>query len=199
MKLKERMLHRIRVMGLEYSTFKTYWYWCERYLRFCRDERGDWIEPDKCGRAEVERWLSSLVNGREWVSKRSQNVALQSVCFLYKQVLNIPLEGVNALRAKTPETVREVVDQSELQALFRELRGVGLLASLMMYGCSGLRISDVVKIRIKDLSFERSQIHIHSGKGDKSRYVAFPKCLHDLVRTQIDSMRVLHADDVRQG
>jgi integron integrase len=199
MKLKERMLHRIRVMGLEDTTHKTYWFWCEKYIRFCRDQAGEWVDPDKCGKAEVERWLSSMVNGREWVSKRTQNLALQSVCFLYKQVLNKPLEGVNALRAKAPETVREVVDQSELIALFRELRGVGLLASMMMYGCSGLRISDAVNIRIKDISFEREQIHIHSSKGDKSRHVAFPKSLHEMVRVQIESMRVLHADDVRQG
>lgn len=199
MKLKERMLHRIRVMGLEDTTFKTYWFWCQKYIRFCRKPDGTWVDPDDCGKPEVERWLSSMVNGREWVSKRTQNLALQSVCYLYKQVLNKPLEGVNALRAKAPETVREVVDESELMALFRELRGVGLLASMMMYGCSGLRISDAVNIRIKDISFEREQIHIHSSKGDKSRHVAFPKSLHDLVRTQIESMRVLHADDVRQG
>jgi integron integrase len=142
--------------------------------------------------------LSSLANGKDWVSKGTQNLALQSVCYLYREIVKQPLEGVNALRSKRPDNVREVVDQSELAAMFRELRGVGLLAAQMMYGC-GLRIGELVKIRIKDLSFERCQIHIHSGKGDKSRYVPFPKVLHDTVRTQIESMRVLHADDVRQG
>lgn len=199
MKLKERMLNRIRVMGLEDTTFKTYWFWCQRYIRFLRKPDGTWVDPETCGKPEVEQWLSSMVNGKEWVSKRTQNLALQSVCYLYRQIYKKPIEGVNALRAKAPETVREVVDESELRLLFRELRGVGLLASLMMYGCSGLRISDVVNIRIKDISFERCQIHIHSSKGDKSRHVAFPPSLHDLVRAQIESMRVLHADDVRQG
>jgi integron integrase len=199
MKLKERMLDRIRVMGLEDTTFKTYWFWSEKYIRFLRKADGTWVDPATCGKNEVEQWLSSMVNGKEWVSKRTQNLALQSVCYLYRQVLKNPIDGVNALRAKAPETVREVVDESELRALFRELRGVGLLASMMMYGCSGLRISDCVNIRIKDISFERSQIHIHSSKGDKSRHVAFPKSLYDLVRAQIESMRVLHADDVRQG
>jgi integron integrase len=196
--LKTQMLNRIQATGRSYETFKSYWYWCDKFLRFVRDMTGAWKHPKECGRDEVESWLSSLANGKEWVSKNTQNLALQSVCYLYREVLKQPLEGVNALRANRPETVREVVDQSELIKLFRALRGVELLSAQLMYGC-GLRIGDVVKIRIKDISFERCQIHIHSGKGDKSRYVALPNVLHDSVRKQIESMRVLHADDVRQG
>jgi integron integrase len=196
--LKTQMLHRIRATGRSESTFKSYWFWCEKFFRFVRQRTGRWKHPKECGREEVEAWLSSLANGKEWVSKNTQNLALQSVCYLYREVLKQPLENVDALRSKRPEHVREVVDQSELLKLFAAMRGVELLAAQMMYGC-GLRIGDVVKIRIKDISFERSQIHIHSGKGDKSRYVAFPSCLHEQVRKQIESMRVLHADDVRQG
>lgn len=196
--LKEQMLRRIRATGKSDETFKTYWYWCEKFILFVKAQTGTWKHPRECGRVEVEAWLSSLANGKEWVSKNTQNLALQSVCYLYREIIKQPLEGVNALRSKRPETVREVVDQSELIKLFQALRGVELLAAQLMYAC-GLRIGDVVKIRTKDISFERCQIHIHSGKGDKSRYVGFPKVLHDLVKQQIESMRVLHADDVRQG
>jgi len=196
--LKTQMLYRIRATGRSEATFKSYWYWCEKFFRFVRQQTGQWKHPRNCGRDEVEAWLSSLTNGREWVSKNTQNLALQAVCYLYREVLKQPLENVDALRSKRPEHVREVVDQSELLKLFAAMRGVELLAAQLMYGC-GLRIGDLVKIRIKDISFERSQIHIHSGKGDKSRYVAFPSCLHEQVRKQIESMRVLHSDDVRQG
>jgi integron integrase len=198
MTLKEQMLNRIRATGRSEATFSTYWHWCERYLRFVKEKTGAWKHPKECGRDEVEAWLSHLANSKEWVSKNTQNLALQSVCYLYREVLKQPLEGVNALRSSRPENVREVIDQSEIAKLFKALRGVELLAAQMMYGC-GLRIGDVVNLRIKDISFERSQIHIHSGKGDKSRYVSFPQCLHELVRKQIASMRVLHTDDVRQG
>jgi integron integrase len=198
MKLEQQMLNRIRATGRSEATFKTYWYWCEKFLRFVKDSTGQWTHPKDCGRDEVEKWLSHLANGPEWVSKNTQNLALQSVCYLYREVIGKPLEKFDSLRSKRPDHVREVVDQSELVMLFREMRGVELLVSQMMYGC-GLRIGDAVKIRVKDLSFERKQIHIHSGKGDKSRYVGFPECLHDSVRKQIESMRVLHADDVRQG
>lgn len=197
--IKLQMLHRIRATGRSEETFKTYYYWCEKFFRFVAEQSGSWKHPRECGEADVTDWLSSLANGKEWVSKNTQNLALQSVCYLYREIIKRPILGVNALRSKVPDTVREVVDQSELIRLFNALRGVELLAAKMMYGCSGLRIGDVVKIRIKDISFERKQIHIHGGKGDKSRYVALPECLHDEVRRQIESMRVLHADDVRQG
>jgi integron integrase len=196
--LKTQMLNRIRSKGMSEETFKTYWFWCEKFFRFVKDETGDWKHPRECGRQEVEAWLSALANGKEWVSKNTQNLALQSVCYLYREIIKRPLEDVNALRCSRPETVREVVDQSELLRLFQALRGTELLAAQLMYAC-GLRIGDVVKLRIKDISFERCQIHIYSGKGDKSRYVGFPKVLHDSVRQQIESMRVLHADDIRQG
>jgi integron integrase len=196
--MKTQMLNRIRSKGMSEETFKTYWFWCEKFFRFVKDQTGDWKHPRECGRQEVEAWLSALANGKEWVSKNTQNLALQSVCYLYREIIERPLEDVNALRCSRPETVREVVDQSELLRLFQALRGTELLAAQFMYAC-GLRIGDVVKLRIKDISFERCQIHIHSGKGDKSRYVGFPKVLHDSVRQQIKSMRILHADDVRQG
>jgi integron integrase len=197
--IKEKMLCRIRATGRSEETFKTYWYWCEKYIEFLRSKADQFRDPEITSRNKAECWLSSLANGKEWVSKNTQNLALQSICYLYREVLKQPLEGVNALRSKRPENVREVVDQSELVKLFAAMRGVELLAAQMMYGCSGLRIGDVVKIRIKDISFERKQIHIHSGKGDKSRYVAFPECLHDDVRRQIESMRVVYNDDMRQG
>lgn len=196
--LKEQMLCRIRATGLSDETFKTYWHWCERFFRFVRDESNTWKHPSQCGREEVERWLSSMANGKEWVSKNTQNLALQSVLYLYREILKKPIENVKALRSKRPENVRPVADQSEIKSLMQHLRGVELLAVCLMYGC-GLRIGDVVKLRIKDISFERCQIHIHSGKGDKSRYVPFPKSIHEMTRKQIESMRVLFEDDMRQG
>ena len=78
MKLKEQMLHRIRATGKSESTFKTYWHWCYQYLLFIKAESGVWRHPSECGRPEVERWLSSLANGREWVSKNTQNHLVES-------------------------------------------------------------------------------------------------------------------------
>lgn len=198
MKLREKMLARVRAKKQSDETFKTYWHWCEKFMLFVRHQSGQWRHPKDCGRAEVEAWLSSLANGAEWCSANTQNVALQSVCYLYREVLRQPLEGVNALRAKSPQRVRDVLDVSEVAALLAELRGVELLATKLMYA-AGLRIGDVVNLRIKDLSFERKQIHVRSGKGAKDRHCQFPEVLHDAVRRQVGSMRVLWKHDRAEG
>lgn len=197
MKLRDQMLQKIRMQGKSQATFKSYWGWCERYLRFCRSHYGDWKHPSELGEADVERWLSMLANNLD-CAPNTQNVALQSVCYLYKQVLGRPLSNVNAIRAKGPQRVREVLDASEVSRLFDQLDGIYLLTAQLIYGC-GLRISDVAQLRIKDISFERCQLHIRDGKGCKDRYCSFPVELHDLVKNQIESMRKLHAKDLRNG
>lgn len=105
---------------------------------------------------------------------------------------------MSALRAKRPDRIRDVLDQSELVQLFDELRGSALLAARMMYA-SSFRIGEIGEIRIKDISFERKQIVIRGGKGAKDRAVGFPEILHDAVRAQIESMRVLWKADYSEG
>lgn len=194
MNLEKRMRERIHVQGKSKETFKTYWHWCARYIDFCV-ERG--IGKETRAESAVEDWLTFLAVDRR-VSKTTQNLALQSVCYLYRQVLGRPLEGVSAIRAKRPQQVREVASVEEVSDLFCELSGVPLLVAQMMYGC-GLRISDVARLRRKDIHFDRSQLHIHTAKGDKGRFTCFPKVLHDPVRRQLDSVRILHRLDIEQN
>ena len=197
MKLKQQMRERIRMQGKSDQTFKTYWHWCERFLRFVRDKNGKWIHPSDLGVNDVERFLTHLAN-HEYVSANTQNVALQSLCYLFNQVTKNPIEGVNAFRSKRPQRVRQVLDVSEVARLFENLSGVYLLAAKLMYGC-GLRIGDVTGLRIKDISFERRQLHIHDGKGKKDRFTCFPSCLHDEVKRRIQTVRSFQIGDVQNG
>lgn len=198
MQLREQMLRRVRAQGRSGNTFRTYWHWCERFIRFARDQYGEWKHPRELGRADVESWLSDLANGREWVSENTQNLALQSVCYLYREVIGQPLQDVNALRSKRPQRVREVLDVSEVAALFAQLRGVELLVAQLIYGC-GLRIGEVVELRTKDISFERRQLVVRGGKGNKDRMCQFPTVLHAAVRKQLDSIRIMQRQDVADG
>ncbi len=180
---KEGMWERIRLQGKAKSTFETYWGWCSRYIDFAntRQPTGGWENAEQA----ATDWLSSLQ-----VSSKTQNLALQSICYLYREVLNRPLVGVRAIRSKIPQRVRDVLDESEVERLFAELRGVNLLVALLIYA-AGLRIGDAISLRVKDLSFERCQIHVYDGKGMKDRHCQFPEVLHDTVRRQLDSSKVL--------
>jgi integron integrase len=188
------MQQKIKLQGKSPKTFETYWQWTEDYLKFLRNRNhGEWIHPKDCGREQIEDWLTWLANYRH-VAKSSQNTALQSVLYLYREILGISIENVSAMRSQQAKRVREVISVEEVGRLFEQLDGVALLASQLMYGC-GLRISDVVGLRLKDISFDRKQLCIKQGKGDKSRFTAFPEVIHDAVRRQIQSVKVVWRHD----
>lgn len=187
----------IRQQGKEDSTADAYWNWCERFIRWISNKNGKWVDPKDVGRPEVEQFLSWLANDQR-ISANTQNQAFSALCYLYRWVIKIPIENCSALRSKVPDRVREVADQSELVALFRELRGVPLLSARMMYA-SPFRLNELGNLRMKDISFQRKQITIRAAKGNKDRIVGFPEVLHEAVQRQIDSMKVLWQSDVAEG
>lgn len=190
---EKTLREKIRSQGKETSTADAYWHWWQRYVNYLRANK---IGKETQAERAVERFLSTLANHGN-VSSNTQNQAFSALCYVYRHCLNRPLENVSALRAKAPQRVREVVDQSELLAMFEHLHGPALLCARMMYA-SSFRIGELAKIRIKDISFERKQITIHAGKGKKDRVVGFPAVLHDAVRRQIESMKILWQNDVAE-
>jgi integron integrase len=194
MDLETKLRRTIRTQGKQESTADCYWYWTERFLKWCK---GLGVGKETQAEVAVTRFLTEMANDQD-MAANTQNQAFSALCFLYRHVLDRPLENVSALRAKAPQRVREVADQSEIRAIFDELSGPALLAARMMYG-SSFRIGEVGKLRIKDISFQRRQIVIRGAKGEKDRYVGFPEILHAAVQRQIDSMRVLWKADVADG
>jgi integron integrase len=195
MKIQQQMLERIRREGKSRKTFKTYWDWSERFLRFSKSG-GQWVHPDKLGEKDVERWLNHLAN-REHVAARTQNVALQAVLYLFR-MLDRELKGINACRAKTPERVPTVLSIDEVDRLFARLQGIPLTVAQVMYG-SGLRISEAMSLRIKDLDFDRSQIVLRAAKGNKDRVTLFSPLLQDVFRSQMRSASICYEHDKENG
>lgn len=194
MKMLESLERKIRAQGKSRETYKTYAKWCKDYFIWLRDQNGGaWKHPDKACKDDIEQWLTHLSNDKR-VSANTQNVAMQAVLYLYRYVLGISIEGLAATRARRKENVREVLDQSEIQAVIDHLRGVPRLIVLLMYA-TGVRIGDLLHVRVKDISFERKQIFIRGAKGDKDRVVGFPIELHELVRAQINQVSILWKHD----
>lgn len=197
MKLEEQLRQKIRSQGKAESTADAYWHWVNRFIRFAKEKRGEWVHPRELGKRQVEIFLSHLAN-RENVSANTQNQAFSALCYLYKHIIEKPLEDVSALRAKTPQRVRDVLDQSEIIGLFGELDGIALTVARMMYA-SSFRIGEVGRIRVKDVSFERRQIIVRGAKGEKDRVVGFPAILHPVIERQIESVKVIWRDDNANG
>jgi integron integrase len=197
MKLKEQLHRKVISQGKSPATARTYWFYCLDFLRWLKARNGDWVHPADVGRDEITEWLSWMAC-EQHCAKNSQNTALQSVLYLYREVLGRKIEDVCAIRAKRPTHTREVLSVQDVCRLLQQLNGEVLLAAMLMYGV-GLRISDVLGLRLKDISFDRCQLSIKAGKGDKWRYTCFPEVIHERTRQQIESVTGLWRQDQQQN
>jgi integron integrase len=162
-RLLELVRRRLRELRYSPRTGATYVYWIRRYVLF-HDRR----HPRDLGAGEVRRYLSHLARDRG-VAPSTQNQALAALAFLYDRVLLQPLEGIEGLRAAPRgRPVPVVLSQGEVRAILAQLEPPARLCVALMYG-SGLRVSECVGLRVKDVDLERREIVVRGGKGGKDR------------------------------
>lgn len=186
-----------RRLHLSIRTEEAYCGWIERFLRFHRDRSGEWRHPAEMGSAEVNEYLSHLaVEGK--VAASTQNQAFSALLFLYTKVLDLKLE-LDAVRAKRPERLPVVLSVDEVRRVLAEVAAGPLrVMAGLMYG-SGLRVMEVCRLRVKDIDFERRQIVVREGKGEKDRVVPLPQRLVEGLEAQLDAVRQIHARDLAAG
>lgn len=150
-----------------------------RYIRHWRPRH-----PRSCGVLEVEGFLSHLATeGR--VSASTQNQALQALLFLYRRVLSVDLPWLNeVVRARRPIHVPIVLTAEETKRVLGGLSGVYALIGSLLYG-SGLRLSEALALRVKDLELSRGELIVRGGKGQKDRITVLPASLGAQLRTSV--------------
>lgn len=196
-KLIDQVKERCRVLGYSQKTRETYWRWILSFLVYEKNIRGEWIHPTKLGREEIEKYLTHLAV-KQNVSPNTQNLALQGILFMYRHVLKIEIQGVNAMRAKKPTFIPTVLSVDEVSRLMGQLSGRNRLIAGLGYGC-GMRIGEIFSLRIKDIDFANKFIHIRQAKGAKDRIVQLPSSLIEPLRQQICETERLHAIDMAEG
>lgn len=174
-------------------TAKTYRHWCEKYLLFLRRIFHGWVHPKEAGREQVQLWLTELAVIKN-VSPTTQNVAFQAILFLYREILGITIENVEALRARRPQRMPTVLSPDEVVRLLAQLDGKNRMIGQLLYGC-GMRIGEVVSLRVKDVDFANRQIVIRGGKGAKDRVVCLPRTLRQTLKKHIVSVQQMHKKD----
>lgn len=182
----------LRIRGYAYQTEKTYIYWIRYYIKFHQDQH-----PNTLAEPEVERFLSYLAINRD-VAVNTQNQAFNALIFLYRHVLNKPLVGLDACRAKRARKLPAVLNRPEMKALLYELQGYNRLLASLMYGV-GLRVSEALRIRVKDLDFHDARLHIHQGKGSKDRVVPLHPALIIPLQRHLSMVKQLHDIDLAAG
>lgn len=195
MKLLDQIDERCRVKNYSRSTARIYRRWSAAFLRWVRDQRGEWIHPLQLDADDVTAWLTDLATIKR-VAASTQNQALNGVLFLYREVVGMDLGNIDAVRAKRGKFIPTVLAVDEVRSLLAQLRGTDRLACELMYG-AGLRVSEVFSLRLKDVDLLRQTIHVRQSKGGKDRITMLPPSLIPAVRSQRDRVRDWHADDVR--
>jgi integron integrase len=192
-KLLDQLRDTIRLRHYSYSTEKTYVHWARRYILYHNKRH-----PAEMGAAEIEAFLTYLAK-EGYVSSSTQNQALNALLFLYRNVLQIDLPvPLHALRAKRSEHLPTVLSKDEVARVLAGMQGLHQLMAKLLYGC-GLRLMECLRLRVKDIDFEQSQIIVREGKGEKDRATMLPASLIQPLKNQITFVKNQHERDLAQG
>lgn len=190
-RLLDRVRNAIRSRGYSPRTEKAYVFWVRRFIVFSGRRH-----PDAMAEPEISRFLEALAT-RLRVSASTQNQAFSAILFLYRAVLGRELKGLGGTpRAKLPERVPTVLSPNEVQAILDRMRGVPALTAALLYG-AGLRLSEVVQLRVKDIDFDRKEIIVRRGKGRKDRRTLLPPELEVALLTHLIEVEKLFERDTR--
>ncbi|MFZ1901428.1 MAG: integron integrase [Azonexus sp.] len=192
-KLLDQVRDRLRVKHYSIRTETQYLQWIKRFILF-HDKR----HPREMGAVEVEAFLTHLaVAGR--VAAATQNQALSALLFLYREVLNIDLPWLDkVVRAKQPQRLPVVLTRQEVTAILDRMTGVHGLMARLLYG-TGMRLMECVRLRVKDVDFERAEIVVRDGKGAKDRITMLPQALIGPLQDHLRWRRQLFEDDKAKG
>ncbi len=191
--LLARLRERIRTLRYSRRTEKCYLHWVRDYLRFHRHRN-----PIGLGQGAVARYLTHLAVGRR-VSPSTQNQALSALLFLYRQILGRDFGWLDeVVRAKPRQRLPVVLSRDEVRRVLAQLTGPRWLMVKLLYG-TGMRVSECLALRVKDVDLDQRRIVVRAGKGDKDRYTVLPRSLVDPLSTQLGQVRIRHARDLRRG
>ena len=192
-KLLDQVRQQIRLRNYSIRTERVYAEWIKRFIRFHA-----YRHPAEMGAAEIEAYLSHLAVKRD-VSASTQNQALAALLFLYKQVLKQELPWLdNVVRAKRPQHMPVVLTRDEVQRVLARLSGVPWLVASLLYG-AGLRLTEALRLRVKDVEFSRREILVRDGKGQKDRVTVLPGTVIAVLQEHLLKVKSLHESDLAEG
>ena len=176
-------------------TERSYCDWIRRYVAFHNMTRREDLSG---GAAKIEAFLTDLaINGN--VAPSTQNQAMNALVFLYKRVLNVPLnEEIQAVRSRKDPRIPVVLTVDEAARIISLVEGVPQLIVKLLYG-SGVRIAEAIKLRVQDIDYGYKQITVRSGKGGKDRVTPLADSIVPQLQNHLLKVKLLHEQDLSEG
>lgn len=183
----------LRLKHMSRSTEKSYLYYILDYIYFHNKRH-----PQDMGVDEIRVYLSHLATHKN-VAASTQNIALSALLFLYRQVLKSDLLDIdNIERARRPKRLPVVLTRKEVQQVLAIADGVEGLFLQLLYG-TGMRLIEGLRLRVKDVDFEKKEIIVRDGKGEQDRMTMLPEKLVDQLQQQLVYAKALHDIDLSMG
>jgi len=177
--------------GLAPRTKDTYGGWAVRFAHWAGSKER--VMNPACAR----EWLTILVSEQR-LAYSTQKQALNALVFLYKDVCGMKEVDLGIRLRKTPQRIPVVLDVQEIMAMIEKLEPAYKVPAKLQYG-TGLRVSELVRLRIKDVDTTREQLTVRSGKGDKDRVTMLPHQLLIDIEELKRRARVLYDHDRKKG
>ena len=193
-KLLDQYSEALRNRHYSLRTEKTYISWVRQYILYHGKRH-----PREMGVTEINDFITFLVN-QKTISASTQNQAISAILFLYRSVLNIQLDEtvLIPIRPTKPKRIPTVLSKEEAKKVIGKMDGVYKLMTQIIYG-SGLRLMEVMRLRVKDLDFANHQIIVRDGKGENDRITMFPATLLEPLRLHLNQVKAIHEKDLFDG
>jgi len=189
----ERARRALRAKNRKWQTEQQYVKWMRDYLGYSKAKG-----PFESKEEAIREFLSHCAVDRNY-SFSTQKQALNAIVFLYRHVFETELGDIGDFAPATkPERIGTVYTASEAVAILSHMHGVDWLGGALMYG-AGLRRGEVVRLRVQDLEFERGEIVVRDGKGNKQRVTLFPELLKEPLKKRLVEVKDLHDKDLAEG
>ena len=188
------MREKIRARHYSIRTEGSYVDWVRRFLAF-----SDYADPREMdAESGIREYLSYLAVKRN-VAASTQNQALNALVFFFREGVGRPAGDIGEFKhAKRPKRLPEVMTRDEVRRLLDRMEGTTKLMAWLMYG-AGLRLLECMRLRVKDVDFERRQLMVRDGKGQKDRVTMLPERVMDLLKEHLARVRALHREDLENG
>jgi integron integrase len=177
--------------GLARRTRQTYSGWAGRYARWVGDAR-ETMNPEK-----ARDWLGRLVS-EEQVSFSTQKQALNALAFFFKDVCAQAEVDLRVTLRRTPKRIPVVLSLAEVASILKRLPENCRLAAELQYG-AGLRVTELLNLRVKDVDGPRGQVTIRGGKGDQDRVTVLPRAVAAKLEKRKAALREIHDGDRLAG
>jgi integron integrase len=189
---EQKLVATIRKKHLLWRSEQTYRMWARRFVAFIAPKT-----PEVAGKEEIGAFLENLAVVQR-CRPSTQKQALNALVFLFKEALRTEVGEIEFKKAAFHRRVPVILSRDECKRIFAQLGGTHRLMARLSYG-AGLRLLELLRLRIQDLDFDRGKLIVRAGKGDKDRVTVLPRVLMPELNEHIDRLRGLFAEDRANG